>query len=85
MDRRSFMAGCAGLSLSAIAEDAFGAPGPLTKMNFPLSPGGGRDTLSRLEAEYAGHLAEFLPWLRAARWVGVGRQTVWGKGDVRVL
>ena len=37
------------------------------------------------EAEYAGDLAEFLPWLRAARWVGVGRQTVWGKGDVRVL
>ena len=37
------------------------------------------------EAEYAGKLAEFLPWLRAARWVGVGRQTVWGKGDVRVL
>ena len=27
------------------------------------------------EAEYAGPLAEFLPWLRAARWVGVGRQT----------
>jgi hypothetical protein len=37
------------------------------------------------EAEYRGDLAEFLPWLRAARWVGVGRQTVWGKGDVRVL
>jgi hypothetical protein len=37
------------------------------------------------EAEYCGNLAEFLPWLRAARWVGVGRQTVWGKGDVRVL
>jgi hypothetical protein len=37
------------------------------------------------EAEYAGPLAEFLPWLRAARWVGVGRQTVWGKGDIRVL
>jgi len=36
------------------------------------------------EAEYEGALAEFLPWLRAARWVGVGRQTVWGKGDVRV-
>jgi hypothetical protein len=32
-----------------------------------------------------GGLAEFLPWLRAARWVGVGRQTVWGKGDVRVV
>jgi hypothetical protein len=37
------------------------------------------------EAEYTGPLAEFLPWLRAARWVGVGRQTVWGKGDVRVV
>jgi len=37
------------------------------------------------EAEYAGELGEFLPWLRAARWTGVGRQTVWGKGDVRVV
>lgn len=37
------------------------------------------------EAEYQGPLAEFLPWLRAARWVGVGRQTVWGKGDVRLV
>ena len=37
------------------------------------------------EAEYEGRLEEFLPWLEAARWVGVGRQTVWGKGDVRVL
>jgi hypothetical protein len=37
------------------------------------------------EAEYEGAMAEFLPWLRAARWVGVGRQTVWGKGDVRVV
>jgi hypothetical protein len=36
------------------------------------------------QAEYEGDLAEFLPWLKAARWVGVGRQTVWGKGDVRV-
>ena len=38
------------------------------------------------EAEYAGDfIGEFMPWLRAARWVGVGRQTVWGKGDVRAL
>jgi hypothetical protein len=36
------------------------------------------------DAVYAGDLTEFLPWLRAARWTGVGRQTVWGKGDVRV-
>jgi hypothetical protein len=37
------------------------------------------------EVAYEGELAEFMPWLRAARWVGVGRQTVWGKGDMRVL
>jgi hypothetical protein len=37
------------------------------------------------EAEYAGPLTEFAPWLRAAQWTGVGRQTVWGKGEVRVI
>jgi hypothetical protein len=37
------------------------------------------------EAEYEGELGEFLPWLRAAKWVGVGRQTVWGKGEVVLL
>jgi hypothetical protein len=37
------------------------------------------------EAEYAGDLGVFVPWLRAARWTGVGRQTAWGKGDVRVV
>jgi hypothetical protein len=37
------------------------------------------------EAEYEGNLAEFLPWLRAVQWAGVGRQTVWGKGEVRVI
>jgi len=36
-------------------------------------------------ATYEGDLREFLPWLRAARWVGVGRQTVWGKGEMIVL
>jgi len=36
------------------------------------------------EAEYRGDLAEFLPYLRAARWTGVGRQTVWGKGEIEV-
>jgi hypothetical protein len=34
------------------------------------------------EAEYEGALSEFLPWLEAARWTGVGRQTVWGKGVI---
>jgi hypothetical protein len=36
------------------------------------------------EAEYEGALAEFIPFLRAGRWTGVGRQTVWGKGDIEV-
>jgi hypothetical protein len=34
------------------------------------------------EAEYEGDLAEFGPYLRAAKWTGVGRQTVWGKGEI---
>lgn len=32
--------------------------------------------------EYEGDLAEFVPYLEAARWTGVGRQTVWGKGEI---
>jgi hypothetical protein len=32
------------------------------------------------EAEYEGDLTEFIPYLRAAHWTGVGRQTAWGKG-----
>lgn len=36
------------------------------------------------EAEYSGPLAEFVPYLRAARWTGVGRQTVWGKGEIQL-
>jgi hypothetical protein len=36
------------------------------------------------EAEYEGDLTEFLPYLIAAKWTGVGRQTVWGKGEIAV-
>jgi hypothetical protein len=36
-------------------------------------------------ATYEGDLSEFLPWLRAGYWTGVGRQTVWGKGMIRLL
>ena len=36
------------------------------------------------KVEYQGVLQEFLPWLRAGRWTGVGRQTVWGHGEIRV-
>ena len=36
-------------------------------------------------AEYEGELGEFLPYLETARWTGVGRQCVWGKGEVRCV
>ncbi len=35
--------------------------------------------------EYAGDLAEFAPWLRAACWTGVGRHTVWGNGEIECV
>jgi CRISPR-associated endoribonuclease Cas6 len=37
------------------------------------------------EAEYEGDLAEFVPYLNAAAWTGIGRQTVWGKGEIRTV
>lgn len=36
------------------------------------------------EAHYEGDLGEFVPFLEAAVWTGVGRQTVWGKGEIAV-
>ncbi len=36
------------------------------------------------EAVYEGELTEFAPFLRAAQWTGVGRQTAWGKGQLLV-
>ncbi|HEV8041763.1 MAG TPA: CRISPR system precrRNA processing endoribonuclease RAMP protein Cas6 [Bryobacteraceae bacterium] len=35
-------------------------------------------------AEYAGDLGEFIPYLEIAQWTGIGRQCVWGKGELRV-
>jgi hypothetical protein len=35
-------------------------------------------------AEYEGDLSEFLPYLEAAQWTGIGRQCVWGKGELRM-
>jgi hypothetical protein len=35
-------------------------------------------------AEYEGDLTEFIPYLEAAQWTGVGRQTVWGKGEIHI-
>jgi hypothetical protein len=33
-------------------------------------------------AEYQGDLTEFLPYLEAAQWTGVGRHAVWGNGEI---
>lgn len=33
-------------------------------------------------AEYAGDVTEFLPYLRAGWWTGIGRHTVWGNGVI---
>ena len=33
-------------------------------------------------AEYEGDLTEFVPYLKAAWWTGVGRHTVWGNGVI---
>jgi len=35
-------------------------------------------------AEYEGQLGEFIPYLEAAQWTGVGRQCVWGKGEIHL-
>ncbi len=35
--------------------------------------------------DYEGDLTEFLPYLRAAGWTGVGRHTVWGNGVIEVV
>ena len=35
--------------------------------------------------DYEGELTDFLPWLRAAWWTGVGRHTVWGNGAMEVI
>jgi hypothetical protein len=36
------------------------------------------------EVDYEGELTEFMPYLRAACWTGVGRQTAWGKGAIEI-
>jgi hypothetical protein len=36
------------------------------------------------EAEYEGELGPFVNYLKLGKWTGVGRQTVWGKGEIDV-
>ena len=50
MDRRSFLAGCASLSL--VADAARAQSGPLTKIVFPFAAGGSGDLITRLVAEH---------------------------------
>jgi hypothetical protein len=45
-------------------------------------PLGGFTGHAEYQAGNDGDLGEFLPYLRAGQWTGVGRQTVWGKGEI---
>lgn len=36
-------------------------------------------------AEFEGDLTEFVPYLLAAYWTGVGRETVWGHGAIQAI
>ena len=58
MDRRDFIAGCAGLSLTVKAGAALGQSGPPTRIIFPFSAGGGGDTLCRILAQQVGQLLD---------------------------
>ena len=58
MDRRSFVAGSLGLSLSAAAGGALGQSGPLTKIIFPFAAGGSGDALCRIVAQQLGQLLD---------------------------
>jgi hypothetical protein len=48
-----------------------------TGQTHPLSGFRGR-------VEYEGELGEFMPLLRAACYTGIGRQTVWGHGEIEL-
>jgi tripartite-type tricarboxylate transporter receptor subunit TctC len=56
VDRRRFVVGCAGLSLSTLAGEALAESGPLTRIIFPFAAGGGGDTLCRILAQQIGQL-----------------------------
>ena len=49
-----------------------------TGQTHPLSGFVGR-------ASYEGDLAEFVPYLQIGEYTGVGRQTVWGKGELKLV
>jgi CRISPR-associated endoribonuclease Cas6 len=37
------------------------------------------------EAEYEGELVEFVPFLQAGYWTGVGKKTPWGNGHIEIV
>src|SRR6476620_9091561 len=52
MDRRGFIEGCVGLSLTVKAREALAQSGPLTRIIFPFAAGGSGDMLCRQLAHY---------------------------------
>jgi tripartite-type tricarboxylate transporter receptor subunit TctC len=52
MDRRGFIAGCVGMSLTVRAGEALAQSGPLTRIIFPFAAGGSGDMLCRQLAQY---------------------------------
>src|SRR5258706_2250237 len=58
MDRRVFIAGCVGLSLTVKAAEALAQSGPLTRIVFPFAAGGGGDTLCRILAQHLNQLLD---------------------------
>ena len=54
MHRRDFIAGCAGLALSVKAGEACADSGPLSRVVFPFSAGGGGDSLCRVLSDHIG-------------------------------
>ena len=45
---------------------------------------GGFVGFAEYQGQCEGQMDEFVPFLEAARWIGVGRQAVWGKGEISV-
>src|SRR5258708_13278192 len=58
MNRRDFIAGCVGRSLTVRAGEALAQSGPLTRIVFPFAAGGGGDTLCRILAQHLSQLLD---------------------------
>ena len=63
---------------SSLSWESYQRRSSRTRQTHPLSGFVG-------EVTYEGEMGEFLPFLKAAYWTGIGRQTVWGKGAVDLI